>query len=404
MSDLIDIKSPADQTEGTTAVLKSWLKGKGAKVAEHDPVAELETDKVAVEISAPADGVIAEILKNEDDPVEPGETIARMRTGDAAEEAAGTEEKPGKKETEKPPQKSRNDSGRTPQVDRPERRLSPAVRRLVKEHALDPAAIQGTGRGGRITRQNVIDFIEGGGRAAKTAPDGLTGRRVKLDSMRRKIAAHMQESVFSAPHVTAVFEADFSAIVEHRKAHKEAFAKDEIGLTYTAYIVRAAARAMETVPQVNSRLHGDELEIFDDVNIGVGTALEDKGLIVPVIRKAQGKSLKEIAKDLGVLTEKARSGKLLPEDVRSGTFSISNHGVSGSLFASPIIINQPQSAILGIGKMEKRAVVEEVDGEDVLAVRPMAYVSLTIDHRVLDGYQTNLWLTRFCDIIENWED
>jgi 2-oxoglutarate dehydrogenase E2 component (dihydrolipoamide succinyltransferase) len=199
-----------------------------------------------------------------------------------------------------------------------------------------------------------------------------------------------------------VFEADFSAIMRHREAHKAAWAKKGVKLTYTAYIVAAAAEAMKVAPAINSRWHADRLEIFDDINIGVGTALGDKGLIVPVLRQVQRLNLKGIAAGLDDLVERARREKLTGKDVSGGTFTISNHGVSGSLFASPIIINQPQSAILGIGKLEKRVVVREVDGVDTIQIRPMAYVSLTIDHRVVDGHQTNAWLSRFVELLESW--
>ena len=205
-----------------------------------------------------------------------------------------------------------------------------------------------------------------------------------------------------APHVTAVFEADFSAIAAHRDRHKASWAKKGVKLTYTAYLVAAAAEAMKVAPSINSRWHDDRLELFDDINIGVGTALGTKGLIVPVIRKVQELSLKGIAAQLEQLTEKARAEKLVASDIKGGTFTISNHGVSGSLFAAPIIINQPQSAILGVGKLEKRVVVREVGGVDTIQIRPMAYVSLTIDHRVVDGHQTNAWLSRFVEYLESW--
>ena len=220
--------------------------------------------------------------------------------------------------------------------------------------------------------------------------------------MRRSNAEHMSRSVATAPHVTAVFEADFSAIAAHRAKHKDAYAEQGAALTYSAYIVRAAAEAMKASPNVNARWHDDFLEVFEDANIGMGVALGDKGLIVPVIRRAQALSLLDTAKQLTDLTERARKNQLKPADVQGGTFTISNHGVSGSLVATPIIINQPQSAILGVGKLEKRVVVREVEGADAMVIKPMAYVSLTIDHRVLDGHQTNAWLTRFVDLIETW--
>jgi len=220
--------------------------------------------------------------------------------------------------------------------------------------------------------------------------------------MRRAIAEHMSRSVAIAPHVTAVFEADFSAIIAHRNKHKDAYAKTGAPLTFSAYIVRAAADAMAVSPNVNARWHDDFLEVFEDVNIGMGVALGDKGLIVPVIRSTQALTLKQTAAQLGDLTERARKNQLKPADVQGGTFTISNHGVSGSLVATPIIINQPQSAILGVGKLEKRVVVRDVGGADAMVIKPMAYVSLTIDHRVLDGHQTNAWLTRFVDVLETW--
>ncbi len=220
--------------------------------------------------------------------------------------------------------------------------------------------------------------------------------------MRLAIAQNMLNSVTVAPHVTAVFECDFSAIMAHRAKHKAAFQKSGANLTYTAYVVAACAEAMKVAPAINSRWYDDRLDLYDDINIGVGTALGDKGLVVPVIDHVQTLSLLGIARQLTDLIGRARDGKLTPADMRGGTFTISNHGVSGSLFASPIIIAQPQSAILGVGKLEKRVVVREVGGVDTIQIRPLCYVSLTIDHRVVDGHQTNLWLSRFVEIVEGW--
>jgi 2-oxoglutarate dehydrogenase E2 component (dihydrolipoamide succinyltransferase) len=283
------------------------------------------------------------------------------------------------------------------------------VRRAHVQHDIDPSKIEGTGRDGRITRADVDRAVEEAtkvGRPVEGVIPAATGdirsHSVPHDRMRLKIAENMLASVSQAPHVTAMFEADFSAIIAHRDRHKDAFAKKGVKLTYTAYIVGAAAEAMKAAPAINSRWHEDRLEIFDDVNIGVGTALGEKGLIVPVLRKVQTLSLKGVAAGLDELIEKARREQLTAKDVSGGTFTISNHGVSGSLFASPIIINRPQSAILGVGKLEKRVVVREVDGADAIQIRPMAYVSLTIDHRVVDGHQTNAWLSRFVEVLEGW--
>jgi 2-oxoglutarate dehydrogenase E2 component (dihydrolipoamide succinyltransferase) len=195
-----------------------------------------------------------------------------------------------------------------------------------------------------------------------------------------------------------VFDADLSAVVADRDAHKNDFQDRGVKLTYTAYFVRAAVAALKAVPEANSRWHDDALEIFDDINIGIATALGSGGLIVPVITKAQDLDLFETAKRLQDLTERARTEKLDPKEVQKGTFTISNHGVSGSLIASPIIINQPQVAILGVGKMERRVVPAAVHGDDI-AVKPMCYVTLTIDHRVLDGYQANQFLSAWVDAL-----
>jgi len=282
------------------------------------------------------------------------------------------------------------------------------VKRALLQHDIDPKLIQGTGRDGRITRADVDKAVAEGAAAQVEGvlprTSGIASHDVPHDRMRLRIAENMLSSVTQAPHVTAVFEADFSAIMAHRERHKAAWARKGVKLTYTAYLVAAAAEAMKVAPAINSRWHSDRLEIYDDINIGVGTALGEKGLIVPVLRKVQTLSLKGIAAGLDELVEKARKEKLTGADVSGGTFTISNHGVSGSLFASPIIINQPQSAILGVGKLEKRVVVREVGGQDAIQIRPMAYVSLTIDHRVVDGHQTNAWLSRFVEVLEGWPE
>ncbi len=202
----------------------------------------------------------------------------------------------------------------------------------------------------------------------------------------------MVKSVATAPHVTAVFEADLSAVTAHRNASGKS-------ATFTAYFVQATVAALRAVPEVNSRWHDDGLELFDDCNIGIATALPEGGLIVPVLARAQELDLVETARRLTDLTARAREGKLLPADVRGGTFTISNHGVSGSLLAAPIVINQPQAAILGIGKVEQRVRVNAAGGFEA---QPMCYVTLTLDHRVLDGFQANAFLTAWVGAVEGW--
>ncbi len=388
----VAVRAPEEQ-EGAKAVVRTWLKKIGDLVALNEPLVELETDKVAVEVPAPVAGVLVEIVLAAEADAPPGGLLGRIApaSGEVVPTAAPAAE-PSDRDL----------------------RLSPAVKLLITESGIDPHSLAGTGKDGRLTRQDVVEAIE---RRATSVPapapagppieqptPSTSGddRRILHDSMRRKIAAHMAHSLSNAPHVTAVFEADFGAVIAHRKAHKAEFERKGVHLTITAYIVQACVEASKVVPTVNSLWRDDFLEVFADQNIGVATALGEKGLIVPVVHNANELSLFGIAKRLGDMTELARAGKLAPADVRGGTFTISNHGVSGSLLAAPIIINQPQVAILGVGKLEKRAVVREVDTEDEIVIRPMAYVSLSIDHRALDGAHTNAWLSRFVQVIEGW--
>jgi 2-oxoglutarate dehydrogenase E2 component (dihydrolipoamide succinyltransferase) len=277
-----------------------------------------------------------------------------------------------------------------------ETRLSPSVRRAIMQHKLDPAALTGSGRDGRLTREDVDRAVASGSGAPPVAI--FNGSDIPHDRMRLKIAENMVRATSEAPHVTAVFEADFSVIA----AHKKALAERGVKLSYTAYLVKAAADAMAVAPAINGRWESDRIAIAPAVNIGVGTALGDKGLVVPVVKGAEGLSLEQVGAALDDLTSRARAGKLTGGDVSGGSFTISNHGVSGSLLASPIILHAGQAAILGVGKLEKRVVVRTVGGQDAILIRPMAYVTLTIDHRVVDGHQTNAWLSRFVDILERW--
>nr|WP_272873216.1 2-oxo acid dehydrogenase subunit E2 [Sphingomonas arenae] len=233
---------------------------------------------------------------------------------------------------------------------------------------------------------------------ARIAESNWAPQDIPHDRMRLKIAENMVRAVSNAPHVTALFEADFSAIAAHKKALAERGTK----LSYTAYLIKAAAGAMAVAPAINGRWMEDRVAISPTIDIGVGTALGDKGLVVPVVRDVGALSVEEIGARLDDLTTRAREGRLTGGDLSGGSFTISNHGVSGSLLAAPIIIHQGQAAILGVGKLEKRVVVRTIDGHDAILIRPMAYVTLTIDHRVVDGHQTNRWLSRFVEIVENW--
>jgi 2-oxoglutarate dehydrogenase E2 component (dihydrolipoamide succinyltransferase) len=436
MSDALEIRAPAEQTEGTRSQILRWLKRVGEHVSENEPLIEIETDKVTVEVAAPGSGVLREILRQEQEEITPGELLGWLdASGDDANAApvrsAPTTESGAHGAAPAPPAHAaaegmRGAAGSAGQ-------LSPVVRRLLTEHGLEPTAVQGTGQGGRLTVEDVLRAAAGqgpaGGRraasgqpaanlepaasgqpapggeqAAQSAPTSEEGvRRVPHSAMRRRTAEHMVQSLLhTAPHVTTVFEADMAAVLEDRARRREEFARRGVPLTLSAYFVQAAVAAIRVVPEANSRWTDAALEIFDAIHIGVATAVEGSGLIVPVLRDAHRRDLFDTARALDDLVSRARAGKLTPADVRGGTFTISNHGVSGSLLATPIVINQPQSAILGVGKLERRAaVIEEGDGERI-AVRPRCYVTLTLDHRAMDGHQANRFMQTFVETLGGW--
>ena len=396
---MIDVRVP-DEQEGTKAVVRAWLKQVGDAVAENDPLVELETDKVTQEVPAPAAGVLAEIVLDTDAEAAPGALLARIETDRSPAEAGAQEAKPSKSSNAAadaapgPRPSPGNDS---------ETRLSPSVRRACLQNGIDPSRLAGTGRNGRVTREDVDRAIASAtvvsiGEPSTAQPRQFDAQDIPHDRMRLTIAENMARAVADQPHVTAVFEADFSVIA----AHKSALAARGVKLSYTAYIVKAAAEAMAVAPAINGRWEKDRIAISPTIDIGVGTALGEKGLVVPVVKDAGNLSLEQIGAKLDDLTRRARDGKLDRSEVSGGSFTISNHGVSGSLLAAPIILHQGQAAILGIGKLQKRVIVREIAGEDAILVRPMAYVTLTIDHRVVDGHQTNAWLSRFVEILEMW--
>jgi 2-oxoglutarate dehydrogenase E2 component (dihydrolipoamide succinyltransferase) len=451
----IDVRAPAEQTEGTRSQVLRWLKAVGDTVGENEPLIELETDKVTVEVAAPASGVLREILKQEQEEIEPGGLLGRIEPAGEPLNTAGERSRAGRADTasrgqEAGPTQAAGTSPRAggagadskartraPDAGRAEARpLSPAVRRLLAEHRLEEPDVQATGADGRITVQDVLRHASESG-VHKQAPAAQTqsgaalarsdasvpgsgdasaqsgassarsalppGRTVPHSAMRKRIAEHMVESLLhTAPHVTTVFEADMTAVLAHRRRHQQDFTSRGAALTVTAYFVAAAVAAIRAVPEANARWTDDALEIFDRIELGIATALEDGGLIVPVLRDAGSLDLFGTAQGLATLVARARDGKLQPADVRGGTFTISNHGVSGSLLATPIVINQPQSSILGVGKLQKRPVVVEEQGEERIVVRPMCYVTLTIDHRVMDGQQANRFLAAFTSALENW--
>ena len=397
---MIEVRVP-DEQEGTKAVVRAWLRQIGDAVAENDPLVELETDKVTQEVSAPAAGVLAEIVLGTDAEAAPGALLARIST-DVSPAKAGPQGAAPAARSSLAAVDAAPGSRPTPGNEH-ETRLSPSVRRACLQNGIDPARIEGTGRNGRVTREDVDRAVASAtvvsvGEPASAQPPQFSAQDIPHDRMRLTIAENMVRAVSDQPHVTAVFEADFSAVA----AHKARMASNGVKLSYTAYIVKAAAEAMAAAPAINGRWEKDRIAISPTIDVGVGTALGEKGLVVPVVKDAGSLTLEQIGAKLNDLTRRAREGKLERSDVSGGSFTISNHGISGSLLAAPIIIHQGQAAILGVGKLEKRVVVREIDGHDAILVRPIAYVTLTIDHRVVDGHQTNFWLTRFVEILESW--
>ena len=401
MTRLADVLAPPND-EGTRATVLRWCKQVGDAVVKDEPLVELETDKVTVEIPAPVSGTLVEVLKEANDEVKPDEVLARLSLA-AAAAAPRDAGRPASPEREAPAAAVSAESEAPGQG-----QLSPAVRRLLKEHALSAADVRGTGHEGRITAQDVERHVAAASVPAAHAPAApappAIGTRLPHTAIRRRVAEHMARSLLEAPHVTTLFEADLTRVLAHRARHAADYHSRGARLTLTAYFISACVQALRVHREVNATFHADALELHANVNIGVGTALGNEGLIVPVIHRAQDLSLFEVAQRLDRLVQAARAGKLAPEDVRGGTFTLSNHGVGGSLLATPIVINQPQVAILGVGKLERRVCVVQADGVESIGVRSMCYLTLTIDHRALDAFQANAFLSLVVSTLEHWRE
>ena len=391
--------------EGVEEVtVTKWLKKEGDSVNELEPLLEVNTDKVDTEIPAPASGTVLKILAEEGVPAKVGAILAFIgKPGESLEVSSTSVKAESKVESQKsvPSLPSTLDVRRSTDLGF----ISPVVAKIAAEHGVNLQQVQGTGLNGRITKNDVLAFVESGKPSVPASrpvfhltPDtGKLDTLVKHTTIRRQIAEHMVMSKHTSPHVLTVMEADMSRVAKHRSANKEIFARDGINLTFTAYFMTAIVAGLKAYPNVNSSWTDEGILVHKAVNIGMATSLGEEGLIVPVIKGADNLSLLAMARAVNDLANRARSKKLQPDDVKGGTFTLTNHGISGSLFAFPVI-NQPQCGILGVGAMQKRVVVID----DAIAIRPMVYLSFVFDHRILDGASADWFLAKVKETLENW--
>lgn len=421
-------------TEGTVS---KWLKAVGDTIAKDEPLLEISTDKVDAEVPSPASGTLLEIKVNEGETVEVGSVVALVGSQSGAA-APASETKP---EPTPTPQAASVAAPVTAPVSAPavtaasngnasvdelrRTKSSPLVRNIAKEHGIDITRIPGSGMSGRVTKNDIVSFIESGaalrpedllvpGKAAPVSapaapraaapsavPAASVGDRVeKMSVMRKKIAEHMTFSKQTSAHVTSVYEIDMTNVAKFRDKHKDDFAgRYGTKLTFMPFIFQAVTNAIRTFPIVNSQVSGEDIIYKGDINLGMAVAL-DWGLIVPVIKNADTLSLSGLALTANDLADRARTKKLNPDEVNGGTFTITNPGVFGGLFGTPII-NQPQVAILCVGTIEKRPkVFTSPEGDDYIAIRHMAYFALTYDHRIVDGADAEKFLAHMKEFLE----
>ncbi len=412
--------------EGTVT---AWLKQEGETIKEFEPLLEVDTDKVSTEVPSPASGTILKILIPEGETVAAHTPLAWIgEPGESLPEAGSLPQKQSEQEVkpDTPAARFTQPAGRNADLGY----ISPVVARLAQENKVDLHQVKGTGIDGRITKKDLLAHIESGQSQPKadipiweTPADGdlfrptelvfaqekedkadipqipaaTPGETLSLSPMRRRIAEHMVMSKHTAPHVTTVMEADLSAIIAHRKAHQAEAEQRGVHLTYTPYFLSAIVSGLKTVPLANSSWTDDGIRIHAQINLGMAVAQPEGGLIVPIIQHADELSLLGLARQVNDLADRARTGALQPDEVQGGTFTLTNHGTKGSLFATPII-NQPQSGILGTGMIQKRPVVIN----DAIAIRSMVYLSYTFDHRILDGAAADSFLAVVVQALENW--
>ncbi len=370
--------------EGTVV---KWLIQPGGAVEKDQPLLEVETEKVALDIPSPAAGFLAQVMVMEGATVPVGTLLARLET-QPAEGVVSRVGGVGVRARQAQPQG--------------EQHYSPAVRQLAREHQVDLAGITGTGEGGRVTKKDLLDYVSAqkepapvpqkSGEVRVSRPEHPTRHEeiIPFTQMRKTIADRMLRSRRTSAHVATFFEADFSGIDRFRTGRT---------LTYLPFVISAVTRALKDLPLLNSSWRDEGIAMKKDMHIGIAVALDD-GLLVPVIRRADQKGLTQLAQEVADLAERARSKRLTPEEVLDGTFTITNHGGFGSLFSTPII-NQPQAAILGVGSVQKRAVVID----EAIAIRPMCYLSLSFDHRIIDGATADRFMAKVKQHLQqsDWE-
>ena len=409
--------------EGT---IVRWIKKVGDTIDRDEPLFEISTDKVDAEIPSPAAGVLTEIKVKEGETVPVNSVVATI--GNASELAAfetesASESVPeaaaGQPETA-PESGSGNGGARDAEAlegreDSRRQKSSPLVRKIAQEHNVDLSQIQGTGLSGRVTKQDILGYIEHGTKTEEKSPapaqpasaaeppaltfkPGENVRVVPMSVMRKKIAEHMVLSAHTSPHVYSVYEINFSRVSMLRDKKKAQYETAGAKLTFTAFIAKVAIDGLRQFPIVNASLDGENIVYKKDINLGIAVAL-DNGLIVPVIRNADEKNLLGLTRAINDLANRARSKKLNPEEVQAGTFTITNPGIFGALYGLPLI-NQPQVAILGVGTIEKRAVVID----DAIAIRPMCHMTLGHDHRLVDGADAGRFLAFVKDRLENFDE
>ncbi|WP_294132581.1 2-oxoglutarate dehydrogenase complex dihydrolipoyllysine-residue succinyltransferase [Sphingobium sp.] len=405
-----EVKVPTLGESVTEATVGQWLKKPGEAVALDEPIVSLETDKVAVDVPAPVAGTLGDIIAKEGETVNVGALLALINEG-AAAAAAPAAAPAAKAEAAAPaPAASAPAPVASDDDDGGNLTLSPAVRRLVLEHGLDPSKIKGTGKDGRLTKDDVTAAVAAGtakaaaatavaaapAAAAPAAGPGRAQERVKMTRLRQTVAKRLKEAQNNAALLTTFNDVDMTAVIEARAKYKDLFEKKHgVRLGFMGFFTKAVCMALKDIPGVNGQIEGDEIVYNDFCDISVAVSAPT-GLVVPVIRNAESMSVATIEKTIGDFGRKAKEGKLTMEDMKGGTFTISNGGVFGSLMSTPII-NPPQSAVLGLHRIEDRPVVR--DGQVV--VRPMMYLALSYDHRLIDGREAVTFLVAVKNAIED---